>query len=272
MTANTVRRRARRTLPRRRPEAWRVLVERYSRYVYGIAVQGFRLPQHEAEDVFQDVFVRAYEHLDSLRDDDALRPWLAQLTRRLCIDSLRGRSREQAPRTSRGARRRGAHRARSTTRSPSTRRWPSCRRTAATSSTASSPATRATGRSATRSSCRPGRSPAASHAASSSFATRYEGRKTVAARLEDRERARLRRGAPGRADRGAAPGPSCVGAGGARSCRPRAVAGRHRRACPGRRRVPAAGHRRPRGRARGGRASSPNRHLVDALRRDVEQL
>ena len=75
--------------------AWAALVERYSRYVYGIALQGFRLPDPEAEDVFQDVFMRAWEHLDSLRDDEALRPWLAQLTRRLCIDTIRSRSRER---------------------------------------------------------------------------------------------------------------------------------------------------------------------------------
>src|SRR4051795_12273414 len=76
-------------------EAWRMLVDRFSRYVYGIAVQGFRLPPHEAEDVFQEVFARAYERLDSLRDDEALRPWLAQLTRRLWLDSPRGPPREQ---------------------------------------------------------------------------------------------------------------------------------------------------------------------------------
>jgi RNA polymerase sigma factor (sigma-70 family) len=76
------------------PDAWRELVELYSRYVYAIAAQGFRLRPEEAEDVFQEVFARAYEHLDKLRDDDALRPWLAQLTRRLCIDSLRAGSRE----------------------------------------------------------------------------------------------------------------------------------------------------------------------------------
>jgi RNA polymerase sigma factor (sigma-70 family) len=76
--------------------AWAALVDRYSRYVYGIAIQGFRLPDSDAEDVFQDVFMRAYERLDSLRDGEALRPWLAQLTRRLCIDSIRGRSRERA--------------------------------------------------------------------------------------------------------------------------------------------------------------------------------
>ena len=76
-------------------DAWRELVDRFSRYVYGISVQGFRLSEHEAEDVFQEVFSRAYEHLNGLRADDAVRPWLAQLTRRLCIDTIRARSREQ---------------------------------------------------------------------------------------------------------------------------------------------------------------------------------
>jgi RNA polymerase sigma factor (sigma-70 family) len=77
------------------PEAWNELVERFSRYVYAIAVQAFKLPEHDAEDVFQEVFARAYEHLDKLRDDDAIRPWLAQLTRRLCIDRLRAGAQEQ---------------------------------------------------------------------------------------------------------------------------------------------------------------------------------
>jgi len=74
--------------------AWSALVERFSRYVYAICNQGFRLSQHDAEDVFQDVFTRAYENLGKLRNDDAIRPWLAQLTRRLCIDRLRDVSRE----------------------------------------------------------------------------------------------------------------------------------------------------------------------------------
>ncbi len=74
--------------------AWRELVERYSRYVYAIT-QAFRLPHQDAEDVFQDTFTRAYERLGTLRDDDAFRPWLASLTRRLCIDRLRSTAREQ---------------------------------------------------------------------------------------------------------------------------------------------------------------------------------
>ena len=76
-------------------QAWAELVDRFSRYVYAISVQAFRLPDADAEDVFQEVFARAYEHLDKLRDDAAVRPWLAQLTRRLCIDRLRATTRER---------------------------------------------------------------------------------------------------------------------------------------------------------------------------------
>jgi RNA polymerase sigma factor (sigma-70 family) len=76
-------------------QAWSELVERFSRYVYAISVQAFRLPEADAEDVFQEVFARAYQHLDKLRDDAAVKPWLAQLTRRLCIDRLRASARER---------------------------------------------------------------------------------------------------------------------------------------------------------------------------------
>ena len=71
------------------PDAWNEFVERFSRYVYAICIRGFRLAQPDAEDVFQEVFARAFERLSELRSDDAVRPWLAQLTRRLCIDRLR---------------------------------------------------------------------------------------------------------------------------------------------------------------------------------------
>jgi RNA polymerase sigma factor (sigma-70 family) len=74
--------------------AWNELVERFSRYVYAITVQGFRLGQQDAEDVFQEVFAKVYEHLGRLRDDAAIRPWIGQLTRRTCIDRLRTGDRE----------------------------------------------------------------------------------------------------------------------------------------------------------------------------------
>ncbi len=75
--------------------AWRELVERFSRYVYAIATRAYGLRERDAEDVFQEVFARAYEHLETLRDDEAIRPWLAQLTRRLAVDRLRTTAREQ---------------------------------------------------------------------------------------------------------------------------------------------------------------------------------
>jgi RNA polymerase sigma-70 factor (ECF subfamily) len=78
------------------PHAWPEFVRRYSPYVYAITVRAYRLSSQDAEDVFQEVFIRAWQHLDELRDDDALRPWLGQLTRRLAIDRIRSGAREQA--------------------------------------------------------------------------------------------------------------------------------------------------------------------------------
>lgn len=74
--------------------AWEELVEKYSRYVYAIISRGFRLRDADAEDVHQEVFTRVHEHLDELRDDAALRPWIAQVTRRLAIDAIRRSGRE----------------------------------------------------------------------------------------------------------------------------------------------------------------------------------
>jgi len=70
-------------------------VARFSRYVYAITSQAYRLRQEDAEEVFQEVFARAYEHLEKLRDDEAIRPWIGQLTRRLCVDRIRAGSREE---------------------------------------------------------------------------------------------------------------------------------------------------------------------------------
>lgn len=78
------------------PQAWSEVVETYSGYIYAIVKRGFRLEEHEAEDVFQEVFARLFEHLDSIRDDAAVRYWIGQTARRLAIDSLR-RSGREAP-------------------------------------------------------------------------------------------------------------------------------------------------------------------------------
>jgi RNA polymerase sigma-70 factor (ECF subfamily) len=75
-------------------DAWALLVERFARYVHAILTRGFTLSAHAAEDAFQEVFIRAYEQLPRLRDDGAIRPWLAQLTRRIAIDGLRAAARQ----------------------------------------------------------------------------------------------------------------------------------------------------------------------------------
>jgi RNA polymerase sigma-70 factor (ECF subfamily) len=74
--------------------AWEELVDRYARYVYAIAARVYRLEPDDAEDVFQEVFTRVFERLETLRDVDALRPWIAQTTRRCAVDTLRRNGRE----------------------------------------------------------------------------------------------------------------------------------------------------------------------------------
>ena len=40
--------------------AWSELVDRYNRYVYAICIRAYRLPEHDAEDVFQEAFARVF--------------------------------------------------------------------------------------------------------------------------------------------------------------------------------------------------------------------
>ena len=160
-----------RPLPRRRRRGLARLVEPLLRYVHAIAVQAFRLPPEDAEDVFQDVFARVYERLDSLREDDARPP----LDRAAHPPTLH----RPAPLG------RGASRTRTSKRSPTspprtcspisrtpstcTRRWPIAGELPGRSWTASSPRTRATARSGTPSASLRARSRVASPAASTSF-------------------------------------------------------------------------------------------------------
>jgi RNA polymerase sigma-70 factor (ECF subfamily) len=73
--------------------AWVALVDRFSSYVYAIAGRFVR-GEDRVQDVYQEVFLRVYTRLDSLQDERALKPWIAQLTRRTAIDRLRADARE----------------------------------------------------------------------------------------------------------------------------------------------------------------------------------
>ena len=73
-----------------------LLVERHAtalaRYVTSLG------ERHEAEEVVQDTFVRAFSSLDTFRGDSSFRTWLFTIARRLVIDRVRSarRRRNQA--------------------------------------------------------------------------------------------------------------------------------------------------------------------------------
>jgi RNA polymerase sigma factor (sigma-70 family) len=66
-------------------QAWREVVARYQRLVFA-TIRGFRLDGDDAQDVFQETFVRLHRHAGRLRNPQGLARWLVQTTYRLCLD------------------------------------------------------------------------------------------------------------------------------------------------------------------------------------------
>lgn len=61
--------------------AWNALIVRYQGFIFRLALrQGLSTP--DAEDVFQNVCVKLYQHLGELRDVHRLSGWLASVTQR----------------------------------------------------------------------------------------------------------------------------------------------------------------------------------------------
>jgi len=71
--------------------AFEELVKRYSKYVY---TTGFFILRntHDAEDVSQEVFVKAYLSIKGFRGLSSFKTWIRKLTVNTCIDKLRLRS------------------------------------------------------------------------------------------------------------------------------------------------------------------------------------
>jgi len=67
----------------------------YTEYSAAIHTYAYRLlnNQEDADDVTQEVFIRAFAHLPQLREAGRLRPWLYRIATNLCMDHLRRRSR-----------------------------------------------------------------------------------------------------------------------------------------------------------------------------------
>jgi RNA polymerase sigma factor (sigma-70 family) len=66
---------------RRDPEAWDILVTRYERLVYSVAVRN-GLSSEDAADVTQATFVALIDSLERLREEDRLGSWLMTVARR----------------------------------------------------------------------------------------------------------------------------------------------------------------------------------------------
>jgi RNA polymerase sigma-70 factor (ECF subfamily) len=65
------------------------LVRAHERLVFGLA-RGVLGDPAEAEDVAQDVFLRAYRKLEGLRDRQKFRAWVARMSIRLALNRRRG--------------------------------------------------------------------------------------------------------------------------------------------------------------------------------------
>jgi RNA polymerase sigma-70 factor, ECF subfamily len=75
-------------------EAFRPLVERHTRAVYRLA---YRLTgnQHDAEDVVQEAFLRAFKRLDDFEERSQFGSWLHRIAANCAYDLLRARARDQ---------------------------------------------------------------------------------------------------------------------------------------------------------------------------------
>jgi RNA polymerase sigma factor (sigma-70 family) len=70
--------------------AWRELVSRYQRLVYSVA-NVLCPPGEDVSDVFQQVWLELYQHLDELRNAEALPAWLITVTKRRMYALIRSR-------------------------------------------------------------------------------------------------------------------------------------------------------------------------------------
>jgi RNA polymerase sigma factor (sigma-70 family) len=70
-------------------EAFRVIHDRYRARMHAYARQMLSSASADAEDVVQEIFVRAYAGLRANRRDLALRAWLYRIAHNRCIDELR---------------------------------------------------------------------------------------------------------------------------------------------------------------------------------------
>jgi RNA polymerase sigma factor (sigma-70 family) len=67
--------------------AWSALFARFTRRIASVA-RAHRFAAHEAEDIVQETWLRALEHLGELRDPESVAGWLNTTARRECLRQI----------------------------------------------------------------------------------------------------------------------------------------------------------------------------------------
>ncbi|HET6329236.1 MAG TPA: sigma-70 family RNA polymerase sigma factor [Holophagaceae bacterium] len=70
--------------------AWEAFVRRFQSRVFGLAYH-YTAQAEDARDLAQEVFIRIYQSLSSVPDEDGCLPWIIRVARNACIDHLRRR-------------------------------------------------------------------------------------------------------------------------------------------------------------------------------------
>jgi RNA polymerase sigma-70 factor (ECF subfamily) len=75
-------------------DAFALLIARYKRRVFRFAARVAQ-DDDEQEDICQDIFIKAYEHLKAFRRDAPFEHWLTRIAVRCCYDALRSGKRRK---------------------------------------------------------------------------------------------------------------------------------------------------------------------------------
>jgi len=75
-------------------DAWDAIVDRFLPLV-GAIIRRHRLSEADGDDVSQTVWLRLVEHLDALREPDALPGWIRTIVRNECLRVINARGRMQ---------------------------------------------------------------------------------------------------------------------------------------------------------------------------------
>jgi RNA polymerase sigma-70 factor, ECF subfamily len=75
---------------------FQVLFDRYYRLVR-MAIRNFVRLQEKTEDLCQDVFLKAFCHLGTLRKGAAFKPWILRIAFSTCVDDRRRRRPQESP-------------------------------------------------------------------------------------------------------------------------------------------------------------------------------